>query len=53
MAGGRVSDIVSMTEAGVDLVFNRAAKMPRRKYYSQIVWEMQQKKAYRQLSHNG
>ena len=44
MAGGRVSDIVSMTEAGVDLVFNRAAKMPRRKYYSQIVWEMQQKK---------
>ena len=41
---GRVADIVSMTEAGVDLVFNRAAKMPRKKYYSQIVWEIQQKK---------
>ncbi len=44
MAGTRVSDIQSMTEAGVDVVFNREAKMPRKKYYSQIVTELQQKK---------
>lgn len=44
MAGTRVSDIQSMTEAGVDMVFNRAAKMPRRKYYPQIVTEITQKK---------
>ena len=40
----RISDITRLTEAGVDMVFNRAAKMPRRKYYSQIVTEVQQKR---------
>ena len=44
MAGTRITDIQNMTEAGVDMVFNRVAKMPRRKYYSQIVTEIQQKK---------
>lgn len=44
MAQTRVSDIVRLTQAGVDLVFNRAAKMPRRKYYTQIVHEKQQRK---------
>jgi hypothetical protein len=39
MANTRVSDIQKMTEDGVDLVFNRAAKMPRRKYYAEIVTE--------------
>lgn len=39
---GRVSDILRMTEAGVDMVFNRSAKMPRRKYYAPIVTEVQQ-----------
>lgn len=37
MATTRLSDIQRMTEAGVDLVFNRAAKMPRKKYYEPIV----------------
>ncbi len=37
MAGTRVSDIQKMTEAGVDLVFNRAAKMPRKKYFEPLV----------------
>ncbi len=35
-----VADIQSMTEAGVDLVFNRAAKKPRRTYYPNIVTEI-------------
>ncbi|MFA6977435.1 MAG: hypothetical protein WC194_12060 [Mesotoga sp.] len=42
--GTRVIDIQSMTEAGVDLVFNRAAKMPRKTYYSSIVTELSQVK---------
>jgi len=40
----RISDITRLTQAGVDMVFNRAAKMPRRKYYAQIVTEVQQKR---------
>lgn len=44
MAATYVSNIESMTEAGVDLVFNRAAKMPRKKYYASIVTEIAQKK---------
>lgn len=44
MANGRISDIQRMTEAGVDLVFNRAAKMPKKMYYPQIVTEKQQVK---------
>lgn len=44
MAGGRISDIQKLTEAGVDLVFNRAAKMPQKKYYEQIVHKKTQKK---------
>lgn len=44
MAGTRISDIQKMTEAGVDVVFNRAAKMPKRKYYGQICTERQEMK---------
>jgi hypothetical protein len=44
MAGGRISDIQKMTEDGVDLVFNRAAKMPRKKYYEAIVSTKVQRK---------
>ena len=36
---GRVSDIIRMTEDGVDLIFNKAAKTPQQKYYPNIVWE--------------
>lgn len=36
---GRVSDILRMTEDGVDLIFNKAAKTPQQKYYPNIVWE--------------
>ena len=39
-----VADIQSMTEAGVDLVFNRAAKLPRRQYYKNIVTEISEVK---------
>jgi hypothetical protein len=44
MAGTRVSDITRLTEAGVDMIFNKSAKMPRKKYYTQIVTEKQQTK---------
>lgn len=37
--GGRVSDITKLTEAGVDVIFNKAVKMPTMKYYPQIVSE--------------
>ncbi len=40
MAGTRISDIVRMTEAGVDLVFNRSAKVPAKTYYTSIVTEI-------------
>jgi len=36
---GRVSDILRMTEEGVDLIFNKAVKTPQKKYYPNIVWE--------------
>ena len=41
---GRSSDIQRMTEAGVDLIFNKAVKAPKRKYYPQIVNEIMQEK---------
>lgn len=41
---GRVSDIMRMTEDGVDLIFNKAAKMPRTSYYQNIVHEKTNKK---------
>jgi phage major head subunit gpT-like protein len=41
---GRSSDIQRLTEAGVDLVFNKAVKAPKRKYYPQIVTEKMQEK---------
>lgn len=41
---GRVSDILRMTEDGVDLIFNKTAKTPKRKYYPQIVWEKKNEK---------
>ena len=44
MATGRMSDIPYMTAAGVDVVFNRAAKMPMQKYYPQICEEKSQVK---------
>jgi len=44
MATGRVSDTIRLTEAGVDEVFNRAAKAPSRKYWQAIVNVKPQKK---------
>ncbi|MFA6358977.1 MAG: hypothetical protein WCY09_10005, partial [Candidatus Omnitrophota bacterium] len=44
MAGTRVSDITRMTEAGSDLIFNKAVKMPRKKYYTSIVHEKSEPK---------
>ena len=42
---GRVSDIQRMTEEGVDVIFNKNAKTPQKKYYPQIVWEKKIDKA--------
>jgi len=39
MPTGRVSDIQRMTEAGVDLIFNKAAKQATEKYYTAISTE--------------
>ena len=44
MANGYLSDISRMTDKTVDVVFNRAAKMPKKMYYPQIVTEKQQPK---------
>ena len=42
--GTKISDIQRNTEAGSDMIFNRAAKLPMKKYYPQIVTEKQQVK---------
>lgn len=39
MAGTRLSNITKLTTDTADLVFNRAAKAPTKKYYEQIVTE--------------
>lgn len=44
MGNGRLSDIQRMTEAGTTLVFNKAAKMPRKLSYPQICTEKQEEK---------
>jgi len=44
MATGRMSDIPYMTAAGVDLIFNKAAKMPMDKVYPLISNEKSQPK---------
>lgn len=41
---GRTSDILRMTEDGVDLIFNKSAKTPQKKYYPNYVWEKKNEK---------
>ena len=41
---GRVSDIIRMTEDGVDLIFNKTASTPQKKYYPGYVWEKKNRK---------
>ena len=44
MATGRMTDVERMTEAGVDMIFNKAVKMPRKKLYPMISTEKKQPK---------
>jgi phage major head subunit gpT-like protein len=44
MANGRKTDIQRMTEAGVDMIFKKTAKMPRKKLYPMICTEVKQPK---------
>jgi hypothetical protein len=46
MAETRISDISALIYAGIDKVFNAAAKKPRRQYWQQIVREESNEKKY-------